>query len=194
MAQPTATSVAKINNVNIIVIENGEKRVAIRPICDALGIAYQSQIERLKNDPILSSTVTLNVTVGADEKQREMLTIPFKYVFGWLFRIDSRNVKPEAQDAVLKYQVACYDALYNHFQELDQYLKDRQAMAEAKWDEVEKARDDFKEAKNKLDLLKEEFKNARAMTFEIWKAMKAQTSLEFPTDTQPVAVLPDTIN
>jgi len=101
------TAVAKVNNVEIIIIEGDEKRVAVKPICQALGIAFQRQIERLKEDPILSSVITLEVTTGADGKQYEMVTIPFKFVFGWLFRIDSRNVKEESRESVLKYQLHC---------------------------------------------------------------------------------------
>lgn len=108
-------SIAKVNNVSIIVINDEEKRVAIRPICEALGVSIQKQLERLKSDPILNSVITLRVTTGADGKQYEMQTLPLKYVFGWLFRIDSRNVKEEAREAVLKYQMECYDVLYNHF-------------------------------------------------------------------------------
>ncbi len=177
-----STSVARINNVDIIVIENGEKRVAVKPICEALGIAHQSQIERLKSDPILSSVVTLSVTTGVDGKRYEMVTIPFKYVFGWLFRIDSRNVKDEAKEAVERYQLACYDALYQHFIELDEYLKFRTELAEAKFVEVERYRDEFKDAKNKLETAKEEFAEIRALTLEKYKAMQAQTAMVFPAD------------
>jgi len=104
----------RINNVDILMIDNGEKRVAITPICDALGFASNKQIERIKNDPILGPTHRLSRSVGADGKEREM-SIRFKYVFGWLFRIDSRNVKEDALEAVLRYQMECYDVLYNHF-------------------------------------------------------------------------------
>ena len=81
----TSKKVATINNVEILIIENGEKRVAIKPICEALGVSNQKQLERLKSDPILSSVITLSVTTGADGKQYKMQTFPFKYVFGWLF-------------------------------------------------------------------------------------------------------------
>ncbi len=57
----------------------------------------------------------LSVTVAADGRDREMVTIPLKYVFGWLFRIDSRNVKEEVRENVLKYQTECYEVLYNRF-------------------------------------------------------------------------------
>ena len=55
------TKVARINQVDILIIGKTEKRVAIKPICEALGVSHQKQIERLKSDPILSSTVTLRV-------------------------------------------------------------------------------------------------------------------------------------
>ena len=125
----TVTTVATINNQQIVVIENGEKRVAIKPICEALGVSHKPQIERIKTDPILGSVVMLSVTTGSDGKKYEMVTIPFKYVFGWLFLIDSRNVKEEARESVLKYQMECYDALYKHFTELDDYMKYRQQLA-----------------------------------------------------------------
>jgi len=36
----TVSTVAKVNNTEIVIIENGEKRVAIKPICDALGVDF----------------------------------------------------------------------------------------------------------------------------------------------------------
>ena len=61
------TTIAKVNQVEILLIENGEKRVAIKPICEALGISHKPQIEKLKTDPILSSVVTLSMTTGSGE-------------------------------------------------------------------------------------------------------------------------------
>jgi hypothetical protein len=34
------TTVARINQVDILVIEDGDKLVAVKPICEAVGIAY----------------------------------------------------------------------------------------------------------------------------------------------------------
>lgn len=178
------TTVATINNQQIIVIENGEKRVAVKPICEALGVSIQGQLERLKSDPILSSTIKTSLTVGADGKQREMVTIPFKYVFGWLFLIDSRNVKEEARELVLKYQMQCYDALYKHFTELDDYMKYRQQLAESVWDKVEEAREDFKQTKNRLENLKVQFAEARALTFEQYRQIVKQMPIEFPSEAE----------
>lgn len=173
-----ATTVATINKQQIIIIENGEKRVAVRPICDALGVAYQSQIERLKSDPILSSTVTLSMTVGADKKEREMVTIPFKYVFGWLFRIDSRNVKPEAKETVLKYQMECYDALYNHFTGYAEFVEFRQKQMDDKLAELKEVKRQFSDAKDKLKAAEQELEQVRQFTYADYKQLK----FEFPED------------
>lgn len=175
--EATQTTVAKINNVEILVIENGEKRVAVKPICEALGIAFEPQFSRLKTDPLISSTVMLSVTVGADEKQREMVTIPFKYVFGWLFRIDSRNVKPEAKEAVERYQLECYDALYNHFTRQSDFLKQRQKAIDTLMEEYDEARLKFKNAETILKEKRTMLDTVRKITFEQWLADQSQLSL-----------------
>ena len=158
--------------------------------CQALGINYTSQLERLQNDPILGdSTVPLRGIVGADGKEREMQTIPFKFVFGWLFRIDSRNVKEEARETVLKYQLECYNALYNHFAEMDEYLRERNQMIEASLSEMEIYRENFKQAKSLLDDAKVRLNQTRAITFEKWRADKAQMEIDFPLE--KASELPD---
>jgi hypothetical protein len=118
-----------VRGVGIKVIVDDEELVPVKPICEALGIDYPTQFTRLKEDPILSSVVGLNPTTGKDGKTYEMQCLPIKYVFGWLFRIDSRNVKEEAKSTLLEYQLICYDVLYNYFHgritEADKLLKDK---------------------------------------------------------------------
>ena len=89
--------------------------MAVKPVCEALGIDHSGQIRELKEDPILGSVVDCTSTTGADGKQYEMVCIPLKYVFGWLFSISENRVKPEAKEYVLKYKKECYDVLFNHF-------------------------------------------------------------------------------
>lgn len=106
--------IARVNNVNIVSTSD-EQLVAIKPICEALGIAYQAQQQKIKEDEDLSSIKTLSRLTGADGKQYEMLCLPIRYILGWLFTINSKNVKPEARDSVKAYRRMCYDALYDHF-------------------------------------------------------------------------------
>ena len=107
------TIITTINHIEIVV--TSDMCVPIKPICEALGIAFPRQSDKIKSDTILSSTVTLRVTVGADGKQREMLCLALKYVFGWIFSINPDNVKEDARDNIIRYKQECYDALYEYF-------------------------------------------------------------------------------
>ncbi len=177
MIEIKTTTVAKINDVEILLIENGEKRVAVKPICEAIGIAFEPQFTKLKNDPILSSTVMLSVTVGADGKEREMQTIPFMYVFGWLFSIDSRNVKEEARENVLKYQVECYKALYFHFTNYAEFVEQKQRIIEAQLEIVDEAKTNFNSAKSVLNESNEKLKTLRQLSFADFDADRRQLKM-----------------
>jgi hypothetical protein len=86
--QNAAYSVAKINGIDLTLIEqNGKKMVPVKTICDILGVDSKAQLDKIKTDPILKSTWGMSTSVGADEKDREMFCLPLKFVFGWLFTI-----------------------------------------------------------------------------------------------------------
>lgn len=108
--------ITRINGVEIsAVMENGDCYLPIKPICEAIGVNFATQYAKIKEDKILSSTVALRTTVGGDGKDREMVCLPLKYVYGWLFTINPENVKTEARETVERYRRECYDALYEHF-------------------------------------------------------------------------------
>ncbi len=174
------TTVAKINNVNIVVIdEKGEKRVAVKPICDALGISHQKQFEKIKNDPILGPVVTLRVTTGADKKRYEMLTIPYEYVFGWIFTINPMNVKEDAREAVIKYKRECYHVLYDYIAGYETFVEERQkaiSILQQKYNELNEQylniRKELKEAESNLSSI-------RNLTYDEYRAQKAQLTIDF---------------
>ena len=173
----TTSAVAKINNVEILVIENGEKRVAVKPICQALGIDVDSQRQKLNSDPILSSVTVTSTATGADGKQYEMTTIPFKFVFGWLFTINPKNVAPEAKDAVVRFKLECYDALYNHFTGYADFVEQKQRLLEEHLAIVEKINLDFTQAKSKLLEAKAELNKVRNLSFADYDAQRRQLKL-----------------
>lgn len=176
-----ATNIQNLRQVNnqplMIIEENGNKLVPIRPICDAIGIASNKQIEKIKEHPILGSVDTLSVSTGADGKQYEMFCIPYKFVFGWLFSIDARNVKPEASEAVLKYQLECYDVLYNHFTDKSEFLEQKQIKIEQKLQELSELEENYKSAKNLYTSCKQELNEIKNLTFNDWQAENQQLSL-----------------
>lgn len=181
--KPTVSTVAKINNVEIVIIENGEKRVAIKPICEILGVDFSAQLQRIKNDEILGSTVGLSTTVGSDKKAREMQTIPFKFVFGWLFTINPKNVSPEAKESVIRFKLECYNALYNHFTRQSEFLEQRQKAIDKQLEEVTRLRRDFKDAEHRMRDARNELDRVRSITFNDWLADQSQLTL-FTTEEQ----------
>jgi bifunctional DNA-binding transcriptional regulator/antitoxin component of YhaV-PrlF toxin-antitoxin module len=176
--------VARINGVDIVVIENGENRIPIRPICEALGIAHQPQFDKIKEDEILGSTVTLSMTVGADGKEREMATIPYMYVFGWLFTINPKNVAPEAKETVIRYKLECYKALYAHFTAHSEFHAMQAKKITELTIEEDDAREKFNTAKLQLKEIRTRIRERRDYTFEKYRAEKAQVKIEFPEDTE----------
>lgn len=90
-------------------LHNGEWYVAIKPICEALGIQFHWQHKRILEHPILGQLSQNSVMVAADGRLREMFCLPEKVIYGWLFSLQSD--KPE----LIQFQWKCYDLLYNHF-------------------------------------------------------------------------------
>ncbi len=99
--------------------------VAVKPISDALGLAWNKQLERLKRDPILSEGMTVMVIPSPGGAQ-ESTCLKLELVNGWLFTIDESRVKDEeTRQRVLTYKRECHAVLFEHF-----YGKRKPATAE----------------------------------------------------------------
>lgn len=92
-----------------LVLADGQWWVAIKPVCEALGVDYEAQRKAFSNDEILSELPSEQTVVAADGKARKMLCIPEMYVYGWLFSI--RSDAPGLRD----YKLECYRVLFSHF-------------------------------------------------------------------------------
>lgn len=175
-------SIATINNVAIVVIDEKEKLIPIRPICDALGIDPDSQRKRIERDEILNSVKVMTTATGSDGKEYEMFSIPLKFVFGWLFSIDTSRVNADAKESVIRYKLECYDALYNYFTEPNTFLAQKQQLIDVKLREFDQAKEGFKFAKNIMDEKRKEFDSVRKFTIEDWRENKGQFMIAFPTE------------
>ncbi|MBR8536742.1 hypothetical protein KDU71_14290 [Carboxylicivirga sediminis] len=173
-------TVARIKDVSIMLIDDAEKLVPIKPICQALEVNYSSQLEKIKSDEILGSTVPLRGIVAADGKEREMACIPFKLVFGWLFTINPKNVKAEAKEQIIKYRLECYNALFNYFTDQGEFLEQKQKALEKQLEEVERLRVDYSDQKKLLNEARKTLNDIKEMTFEEWQMDKRQLALDFP--------------
>jgi hypothetical protein len=170
---PEIKTIAKINGNKIVVIENGDIIVPIKPICDILGIDVESQRKKIKNDEILNSVAVLSTATGADGKSYDMYCIPYMFIFGWLFSINPNNVGTDAKESVIKYKLECYKALYNHFALQNKFLNENERSVISQKDRVKDIRREFNTAKQRLKEAEETMDNILATSFEEWQ-MKLQ--------------------
>ncbi len=120
MSAQTAFSPISINfhgtNIPTFNVE-GVIRVAMKPICDAIGLGWQSQFHRIKRHPVLSTCIVMMTTQLPGERQRrKLLTMPLNKLNGWLFGVDASRVKPEVRDKLVEYQSECFDVLSDYWQ------------------------------------------------------------------------------
>ena len=110
------TELIPFHEHSLITVRDGQTvLVAMRPICEAIGLDWSSQVKRINRHPVMGSTVVIMTTVAEDGKKRETITIPLSMLNGWLCGIDANRVKPELQATVIDYQKHCFDVLYQHF-------------------------------------------------------------------------------
>ncbi len=88
---------------------DGTYWVAVKPICQALGVNYDRQYKNLKEDETLNLVYAKQPIPDARNRPQEMICLPERYVYGWLFSI--RSESPE----LLQFKRECYDVLYDHF-------------------------------------------------------------------------------
>lgn len=168
--------IARVNNVDIL-STGDEQFVAIRPICEALGVDPEGQRQRIERDEILGPTACMIKAVAGDGKDREMYAIPYCYVFGWLFSIDISKVNENVKASVLEYKLACYKALFTHFTEPQTFLK--QTVIEQKVTEYQECQRRFKDAQKLMNEAKTELNQVMKITIDDWRANNCQLDLPF---------------
>ena len=171
----TTTSIANINGITLQVVQNErEQLVAVKPVCEILGVNYTTQVEKLKAHPIFGSVIPLRGTTGADGKLYQMLCIPLQFFPGWLFSINPENVKEEARENLIKYQLECNKVLFDYFfSRVDFSRKKEVAVTKAK-EVCDEKLEQLRTAKSELKVAENELSKALALTFEEWQAEKRQ--------------------
>lgn len=173
--------IARVNNVDIVSTSD-EQSVAIKPICEAIGIDWEGQRQRIERDEILSSTACMIKAVANDGKEREMIAVPYMFIFGWLFSIDASKVNENAKDAVIRYKMECYKALFEHFTEPQTFLKQKQEVMEKKVAEYQECQRNFKDAQKRMNEAKADLNQVMKLTIEDWRANSRQLNLLFPVE------------
>lgn len=94
--------------------QDGDIFVAIKPICEALGLSWGSQYNRVTKDTILSEGIFVT-KIPSPGGVQETTLLRLDLMNGFLFGIDEDRVAPEAREKVLRYKRECYRVLYQHF-------------------------------------------------------------------------------
>ena len=171
-------NVAIVNGITLqVVASEREQLVAVKPVCEILGVNYTTQVEKLKAHPVFGSVIPLRGTTGADGKTYQMLCIPLQFFPGWLFSINPDNVKEEARDNLIKYQLECNKVLFDYFfSRVDFSRKKEVAVTKAKEICDEKA-EQLQIAKSELKVAQNQLDKALALTFEEWQADRQQLTI-----------------
>jgi hypothetical protein len=88
---------------------DGTYWVAIKPICEALGVNFDRQFKNLMAHPALGQLYAKQHMVGADKRVRQMISLPERYIYGWIFQIRSESAE------LVAYQTKCCDILFDYF-------------------------------------------------------------------------------
>lgn len=96
--------------------------VAMKPICENIGLQWEAQLKRIQRNAILNTAMSMMDTPTNGGKQKTAC-LPLDYLNGWLFGVDARRVKPEIRERLLTYQRECFRVLNNHFNQPKQAIK-----------------------------------------------------------------------
>lgn len=94
--------------------EYGEVFVAVKTICDAIGLDYERAKRNIKEHPVLSAGMSVQ-TYQVGGQGREMVCLNLDYIHGWLFSISANHVRKEIRPNLLTYQRECYKVLKDHY-------------------------------------------------------------------------------
>ena len=98
----------KPTNIYFLNID-GQYWVALKPIIDSLGLDWIAQYKAIKRSKILSLVLSNQTIPDARNHTQEMSCLPEKYVYGWLFKLQSSAPGFE------EFQMKCYELLYDYF-------------------------------------------------------------------------------
>ena len=171
-------SVAMINDISLqVVADDREQLVAVKPVCEILGVDAKSQREKIDEHPLFSSVRVLSPSTGADGKTYEMVCLPLRYFPSWLFSINPNNVKEDIRENLLEYQKMCNDILYDYFFSRAEFAQKKEKVVAKAKELFDEKTETFKEARDEMKEAEKNFNKALALTFEEWQVDRQQLTI-----------------
>lgn len=91
--------------------------VAMKPICEALGIDLSNNLKRLKGREKVICVVNITTQVGS--QGRSLACIPLSRLAFWLALLNPNSVSEQIKPKLERYQRECADKLDRHFRKLE---------------------------------------------------------------------------
>lgn len=97
----------------LLVEHNDQPYVVMRNVVEGIGLAWQSQYEKITHK--FKSSVTEIVTVAQDGKKRSMTCMKLRKFPAWLYTINPNKVSSERKERVIAYQEECDEVLWQYW-------------------------------------------------------------------------------
>lgn len=99
-----------------IINNENQPYVPMRPIVEGIGLAWQSQLEKLKGNDRRFCITEIVTQMPGDDQTRSVSCIPLRKLPGWMMTIYPNKVKDVAvREKVIAYQNECDDVLWDYW-------------------------------------------------------------------------------
>lgn len=88
--------------IDLIQDDKGKMYVPLKRLCEILGIDHKWQMKKVKTEEIFDERVL--PVLGEDGRHRNMVCLPLKQLYFWMFRVDPNIVRPEIVERLLEHQ------------------------------------------------------------------------------------------
>lgn len=95
--------------------KDGQLFIAMKELCESIGVNWKGQLKRIKRDEVLNSVGAIMTATGSDGKNYEMMFLPHDMISGWLFGLSLNSYTGEKRDKIKKYKLECYQVLNDYF-------------------------------------------------------------------------------
>jgi hypothetical protein len=97
----------------VLVGQDNEPYVAMKPLVENMGLAWQPQHVKLAER--FGAVITIMVTTGGDGKQYEMTCLPLRKLPAWLYSVTPNKVAPKLREKIIRYQDECDEVLWQYW-------------------------------------------------------------------------------
>jgi hypothetical protein len=124
---------------------DGEHFVALKPLCEALGLEWKRQQKRTLANPQFSVGVHKGGNWSPDGKSYDMLCIPVRQVGMWLCTINANRVNEDSRPMLIAFQEQLQVVIHEHltgkltierFQQMEQMIRHLYGLVESQAAEI----------------------------------------------------------